>query len=485
MISEHIITGILPEKGLSGKEILTQIEKLQKDDIDWIHGKVWSLVYFLGDEHQELLKKAFDKYFSANYLNPFAFESLKKMEYEVIKMTAEILHADEDVTGTMSSGGTESILLAMYTYREWAKKHHPHIKEPEVVAPLTIHPAFDKAAHLFGLKLRKAEVDSGQEADVGQMEKLINKNTILLAASAPSYANGILDPIPEIGALALNYQLPFHVDSCIGGFMLPWIEQLGYPIPNWDFRVEGVSSISADVHKFGFGAKGASVILYRNMNYLKHQFFITTDFPGGIYISPTILGTRPGGPIAAAWASMKHLGKSGYLKIAKKLIESKIKLESEINAIPELQVIGKPCMNILSYTTKRNKPDIFAIGNYLEKAGWMVDRQQHPDCIHLTILPTNSPVINTYLEDLTKAIEFAKKYPSAAGEGNAAIYGIMARIPFRGMVKKNVRHIFEEMYNFKTNSYAGEDRESITKTSGWTGKISRILSVGKRWFSSN
>ncbi|MBK9012701.1 MAG: aspartate aminotransferase family protein [Saprospiraceae bacterium] len=276
-------------------------------DTPWLEGKTWTLQYYVDAQHNELLKAAYNLYFSENYINPFLFKSLFRMEKEVVSMAANLLHGDENTVGTMTSGGTESILLAMYACREWARKHRPGIKSPEIVAPRTIHPAFDKAAHYFGLTLRKAQVNDNQEADVAAMVRLISRNTILLAASAPSFAHGVLDPIPAIGKLAEKHNLLFHVDACVGGFMLPWVEKLGKKLPDWDFRVKAVTSMSGDLHKFGFGAKGASVVLYRHSQLFENQIFINTEYNGGIFATATILGTRPGGAIAAAWAGLQHL----------------------------------------------------------------------------------------------------------------------------------------------------------------------------------
>jgi glutamate/tyrosine decarboxylase-like PLP-dependent enzyme len=265
--------------------------------------------------------------------------------------------------------------------------------------------------------------------------------------------------------------------------MLPWLEKLGHKIPKWDFRVNGVSSISADVHKFGFGAKGASVLAYTGMDYLKHQFILTTDFPGGIYVSPTILGTRPGGPLAAAWAAMKHLGENGYLQLAQQMMDGANKLRRGLESIACIVVVGDPCMNIISYTTRNNRPDIFVVADQLENKGWMVDRQQFPECIHLTVLPTNLPVIDEYLSDLKQAIAFAEAHPEATAKGNAALYGLMARIPFRGMVEKNVVKILEEMYSAgktPTPEKEPEQKSIADNNPAWMGRLSRFLSWLKR-----
>lgn len=473
----------IPAVGADPKAILDHISHLHEQDVAWKDGRAWSLIYYANEEHEQLLQQAHRLLFNSNFLNPFAFKSLQTLEHEVVAMTTKMLHGNEEVVGVVSSGGTESILLALFSYRQRAAKLQPSITRPEVVAPATIHPAFDKAATLFGLTLRKAPVDENRRAVPGRMEKLINKNTILLVASAPSYPNGVLDPIEEIAAFARQYQLPFHVDACVGGFMLPWLEKLGHKIPKWDFRVNGVSSISADVHKFGFGAKGASVLAYTGMDYLKHQFILTTDFPGGIYVSPTILGTRPGGPLAAAWAAMKHLGENGYLQLAQQLMDGANKLRRGLESIASIVVVGDPCMNIISYTTRNNRPDIFVVADQLENKGWMVDRQQFPECIHLTVLPTNLPVIDEYLSDLKLAIAFAEAHPEATAKGNAALYGLMARIPFRGMVEKNVVKILEEMYSagkFPTPEKEPEQKSIADNNPAWMGRLSRFLSWLKR-----
>jgi sphinganine-1-phosphate aldolase len=466
----------MPQKGMPSDTILDQLHQMQRADVDWKNGRTWSTVYHVDEAHDRLLKEAYGQYFSTNYLNPLAFKSLQKMEREVAGMTAAMLHGGSDTVGTMTSGGTESILLAVYTCRERAGKQRPRVRLPEIVAPQTIHPAFDKAAHLFGLRLRKTPVDENRRAIPKEMEKLINKNTILLAASAPSYPNGILDPIPEIGALAEKHHLPFHVDACIGGFMLPWVERLGAKLHPWDFRVPGVTSMSADVHKFGYGAKGASVVIYRSMDFLKHQFFIATGFPGGIYASATLAGTRPGGAIAAAWAGMNHLGEEGYLAIAKKLMEATRQLRQGLDGIPEISIVGEPCMNIISYTTRGNRPDIFVVAGFLEDKGWLVDRQQNPDSIHLTVMPTNVTVIGQYIEDLKAAAAHAKAHPEAAARGNAALYGLMARIPFRGIVEKNVRQILVNMYGGPTGETDAEGTPSpIAESTKWMGWANRLL----------
>ncbi len=473
----------IPEVGEDPDHILQQICEMKQHDVRWKEGRVWSLVYYAGEEHDALLKSASNEMFGSNFLNPFAFQSLQKMEQDVVQMTAQMLHGNNSTVGLMTSGGTESILLSMFCYREWAKEHRSHVSSPEVVVPITVHPAFDKAAILFGLTLKKAPVDINRMVIPTAIEQLINRNTILIVASAPSYPSGTLDPIEEISAIAQRHKMPFHVDACIGGFMLPWVEKLGYQMLPWDYRVPGVTSISADVHKFGFGAKGASVLTYCSMAYMQHQFLITTDFPGGIYISPTLMGTRSGGPIAAAWASMKHLGEKGYIELASKMMDGVKKLHSGLTSIPGITIVGKPCMNLIAYTTTNKKPDIFVIADRMQEKGWLIDRQQMPDCIHMTVLPTNVGVIDQYLSDLREAYHYAVSNPKEIAKGNAAIYSLMARIPFRGMVEKSVRKIMMDMYSTTTDKQINGEEETtkaMAAVPAWMGWVNRFLYLFKR-----
>lgn len=473
----------IPSHGESPEVLLSAIRDMKRSDVAWREGRVWSLVYYADDEHDQLLKAAHAELASANYLNPLAFKSLHRMEQEVVRMTATLLHGDKTSVGVMTTGGTESLLLALLGYRQRARHERPQITAPEVVLPATCHPAFDKAAELFGLKLVKVPADENSVAIPAEMEARINDNTVLLAVSAPSYPHGVLDPVEAVAAIARRHKLPLHVDACVGGFMLPWLEKLGYAIPPWDYRLAEVTSISADVHKFGYGAKGASVLTYRSMELMRHQFVVTTDYPGGIYISPTLLGTRPGGPIAAAWAGLRHLGEDGYLRLADALMEGAKRFRAGLATMPGFRIVGLPCMNLVAFTTTDSRPDIFVIADQLEEKGWMVERQQSPDCIHLTILPTNVGVIDSYLNDLAEAYTYAEHHPGATARGNAAIYGLMAHIPFRGMVEKSVRRIMEDLYgpNAVTTAPAGEETIPPVGSNALIGLANRLLNAWTRW----
>ena len=446
----------IPKAGHDKAELLRTMEELKKGDADWREGKTFSMVYFGGEEHLAFLKEAHGMFFSENALNPMAFKSLRRMEIDVVQMTASLLSGGPEAVGTMTSGGTESVLLAVKTCRDRARKLKPWIKEPEIVAPTTVHVAFDKAAHYFGLTMRYAKTGSDLRADVDDMRRLAGPNTVMLVGSAPQYPHGVVDPIGEIGALAEEKSIPFHVDSCIGGFMLPFVEKLGYPVAPFDFRVPGVTSMSADLHKYGLSAKGASVVLYRDMSYLKHQFFVSTDWAGGIYASPSMAGTRGGGAIAAAWAALMALGEEGYLDHARRAMSATKTLRDGISRIPELEVLGDPAMTIVSYASRDKSVAIYAVADQLEQMGYSVDRQQKPECIHLTLTSHHEGRIEGYVADLERAVTHVKSHPEAKSSGNAAMYGMMAKVPFRGMVKHSVEKVMESMYGPDAAENTGE-----------------------------
>lgn len=459
------------------EDILEALRQMQDKDMDWRAGRTWSLVYQIDEEHLDLLKEAHHQYFSENPINPFAFPSVRRLMNDITRMTADLLHGGEDVVGSVTSGGTESIFMAVYAYRERAVKQRSAGPKPEMIVPASIHPAFFKAAHMLGIRIRRVPLRDDFRADPQAMEAAVNKHTIMIAASAPCFPYGVVDPIAEIGDIAQRRKLPFHVDACVGGFMLPWVEELGYEAPVWDFRVPGVTSISADLHKFGYGAKGASTVLYRDMSYLRHQFYVLPDWCGGIYVSPALLGTRPVGPVAAGWAAIKSLGREGYLRIARHVMEATEHLKERLNSIPEIQILGEPDMNLVAYTTSDDKLDIFVIGDQLQEKGWMVDRQQNPNSIHLTLMSHNISVLDQYLEDLQEAIDYAKANPGATAKGNAAIYGLMARLPFKGMVEHNVRQVYEQLYRREPGAGA-----ELEPPPAWQGRLNRLLAIWQRWF---
>lgn len=436
----------IPQAPKGKDELLAALRALRGNDADWRRGRVFSLVYDAGEAHLELLKQAHSLYFCENGLNPMAFQSLKRMEGEVVRMAADLMHGGPQAVGTMTSGGTESLLMAVKAARDRARKHKPWIRHPELVMPDSAHAGFDKAAHYFGVKIRRAKLDADFRVDVRSVKRLINRNTVLLVGSAPQYPHGVVDPIEDIAALGLAKDIPVHVDACVGGFMLPFVERLGRPVPRWDFRVPGVTSISADLHKYGYAAKGASVILYRDMDHLKHQFFVATDWPGGIYASPSMPGTRPGGPIAAAWTCLQALGIEGYTELTRGALQSADRLREGLARIDGLKLLGLPHCTLVTWGSSAPNVDVYAVADQMEERGWHMDRQQWPACVHLTVMAQHAPVVDDYLRDLEECVRFARAHPELKSKGNAAMYGMMAKVPLRFMVKSAVRGVLEGMY---------------------------------------
>lgn len=437
------------EEGIAKDKLFKTMDSYRGEDKNYKAGKIFNLVYYVSDDFEHMLQEANSKFFSENYLNPMAFKSLKKMESEIIRMCAEMFNGDENTVGTVTSGGTESILLACKTYKERAKKQKPWIRNPNMVVPESIHVAFEKACNYFGIKMIIVPLGKDYRVDMKKLKAAINRNTIMVAASAPQYVQGVIDPIEDIGKICLKKKIPFHVDSCIGGFVLPWMEELGEKFTPFDFRVPGVTSISADLHKYGYTPKGASVIMYKDMSYMKHQFFISTKWPGGIYASPNIPGSRPGGVVAASWAAMKNLGRQGYIDLTKKVLEARDGLCEGIDAIDVLKVVAKPEATLIAYESTDPNISIYAIADQLEKKGWYADRHQNPESIHLTVMPTHAKVYKDYIKDLSEAVEVVKANPELAKEGDAGMYGMMAKIPMKGLVRMSVQKVMEGMYGPK------------------------------------
>jgi len=392
----------LPKEGLSKDEVMARMRERKQGDADWEGGRTWSLVYPAGPEVDDMLKAANELYLYENALNPFRFPSLRTMEDAVCAMTADLLHAPEDFGGAMTSGGTESILMGVKTARDRAKAEKG-IAAPEVLVPYTAHPAFAKACAYLGMTRVPVPVGADKRVDVAAAAKLVNENTALIIGSAPNYPFGVVDPIPDLAALAAERGINFHTDACLGGFLLPFFEELGEKIPPFDFRVPGVSTISADVHKYGYCTKGASVITHRSKASLhQYQLFTYNEWPGGFYGSFAAAGARPAAPIAAAWAILNFLGREGYVKLARKIRDTTRKLQDGINAIPELTVWAQPVMSVFSFGS--TVIDINAVGDVMDARGWHLDRQTDPDALHLMVSPEHAKVADAFLEDLRDAV---------------------------------------------------------------------------------
>jgi sphinganine-1-phosphate aldolase len=391
----------LPRQGTPLEPLLAAMRERKAADADWRHGRTWSLVYPAGPEVDEVLRQASNLYLFENALNPYRFPSLRAMEGEVVAMTLDLLNAPATAGGTMTSGGTESIVMAVKSARNRARAERG-VKRPEMIIPRSAHPAFAKAAELLCVEVRQAPLGQDFCVDVAAVAKLITERTVLIVGSAPSYPHGVVDPIPELAELALERGISFHTDACIGGFLLPFLERLGHEIPPFDFRVPGVTTISADVHKYGYCVKGASVIAHRDKAMLRHQMFLYEDWPGGLYGSPAIAGARPAAPVAAAWAVMTYLGEAGYLRLAGDLAETTAALRHGIESIPELRVWGEPIATVIAFGS--DNVDIMAVGDVMDDRGWHLDRQREPEALHMMVSPAHASVVHEFLDDLRRAV---------------------------------------------------------------------------------
>jgi len=438
-----------PEKSASREQITSQLNDAISYDADWRGGKIFSLVYFAGDDVADVLKEAYTTAFYTNGLGPGAFKSLKKFESEVISMTGDLLHHPE-AAGNMTSGGTESILMAVKTARDWARAEKG-IERPQIIVPVTAHPAFDKAAHYLDVEIVHTPLRDDLRADVDAMRAVITENTVLLAGSAPCYPFGAVDPIDEIAALAAERGILCHVDACLGAYLLPFTERLGYPVPRWDFRLPGVTSISADLHKYGYSARGASVVVYRDRELRRHQFFAVSDWPGGLYGSPTLAGSRPGGAIAAAWAVLNFLGVEGYTRLARVIMETTKALIEGIDDIPQLKVLGSPDMSVFAFAS--DSLDIHAVADAMDEAGWHPDRQQLPPSLHCMVTPVHEGIVPPFLSDLRGAVEHVAEN-GAVSSRRAATYGMLDKMPDRAAVRNVVLDSIDRLTQAKRDSGA-------------------------------
>jgi sphinganine-1-phosphate aldolase len=431
----------LPRSGL-GVGVIEKMKDEKRKDVVW-QGKCSGTVYIGGSEsegHFSLINEACSMFAHTNPLHLDVFKSVVRFEAEVVGMTAALLGSKdkkcfggEKICGNMTSGGTESILLAVKSSRDYmmAKKG---IVVPEMIIPESAHSAYDKACQYFNIKLWRVPVNKDFQANVRSIKRFINKNTILIVGSAPGFPHGIIDPIEELGELAYRTGVCFHVDLCLGGFVLPFARKLGYPLPPFDFCVQGVTSISVDVHKYGLAPKGTSVVLYRNHDIRKHQFVAVTEWSGGLYVSPTIAGSRPGGLIAGAWAAMMSLGMEGYLEHTRNIMEASKRLQKGTEEIRELFIIGKPDMTIVAFGS--DSIDIFEVNDIMSSKGWHLNALQRPNSIHICVTLQHVPIVDDFLKDLRDSVETVKANPGPVSGGMAPIYGAAGRMPDRSMVKE-------------------------------------------------
>uniref|UniRef100_A0A8C1VUI9 sphinganine-1-phosphate aldolase n=1 Tax=Cyprinus carpio TaxID=7962 RepID=A0A8C1VUI9_CYPCA len=442
-------TKLLPVQGLTHKQLLDKIreyETLSESPVDWAKGKVSGAVYWGDEKLTDLLVKVYGEFAWSNPLHPDLFPGVRKMEAEVVRMACALFNGGPDSCGTVTSGGTESILMACKAYRDMA--HERGIKHPEIIAPVSVHAAFDKAAHYFGMKLIHVPLDKKtMKVDVKAMRRAISRNTAMLVCSAPQFPHGIIDPVVEVAKLAVKYNIPFHVDACLGGFLIVFMEKAGFKLDPFDFRVKGVTSISADTHKYGYAPKGSSVVLYSDKKFRHYQYFVAPDWQGGIYASPSMAGSRPGGIIAACWATMMHMGEKGYVEATKKVIETARKIKAGIRQIDGVFVFGDPEVSVVALGS--DVFDIFRLSNALTSKSWNLNTLQFPSSIHIcvTMLHTQPGVAEQFISDVKREVAIIMKNPKEKTTGMGAIYGMAQSIPDRSMVTEVSQGFLDCLYS--------------------------------------
>ena len=447
---------VIPEHGVDKRELLQRMQDAKRQDCRWDQGKTFGFVYHGDEEHVKFLNEVYAMYSQTNPLHLTAFPSVQKMEQEVVRMTISMMHGDEHCCGSTTSGGTESLLLACKAYRDYARRTRG-ITDPEILLPRSAHAAFVKAGHYFGMTCRFFEVGPDGRADVADMRRKFNKRVVMVVGSAPSYPHGVIDPIPAMSAFALSKGVPMHVDGCLGGFMVPWVKRLEETgklstrqIPEFDFSLPGVTSISADLHKYGFSAKGASTIMYRSEEIMREQFSVFPDWSGGLYGSPTIMGSRPGALIATAWAALMYTGQDGFMETARKIKAATDELIRGINNVDGLRVISNPDVTVFAFESVDRNVDIFQVAEYFKTKDFHMERQQYPNAIHFTVTyqHTIPGVVERILKELRTAVEYIRAHPEEFAKGDAPMYGLAARLPDRSCIDDFISEALMNMLSF-------------------------------------
>jgi len=408
----------LPEQGTPWAALEPRMAAAGEHDVDWRHGRAPAFIHFAGDEVLEVAKRAYLMYFSENGLGQRAFASLAKFEAEVVAMGLSLLGGGAGAKGAMTTGGTESIFLAVKAARDRAAASRRTEGRPQIVLAYSAHPAFDKAAHFLGLDIVRTPLRPDFTADPEAMAAAVTPATVMIVGSAPAYPHGVMDPIGEIAAMAATRGIWMHVDACVGGYLAPFARKLGAPIEAFDFSVPGVTSISADLHKYGYAAKGASTLFFADAASFAHMAWAFDGWPRGQYMTNTLVGTRAGGAIAAAWAVMNHLGEAGYLRITERVLATRRAYEAGVRSLG-FEVMGRPELSILAFGSEQH--DIAAVGKAMTARGWLTGFVKAPAGIHLMLNLTHEPVVGRYLDDLSASVDEAARSDSA-GEVLKAVY---------------------------------------------------------------
>ncbi|XP_053692149.1 sphingosine-1-phosphate lyase [Sabethes cyaneus] len=440
-------TTVLPQDGLTDEQILQKVDDyLALGHYKWKEGFISGAVYYY---NPKLVKLVTDVYGKASYTNPLhadVFPGICKMEAEVVRMTATLFSGGSNACGTMTTGGTESIMMACKAYRDYGRSVKG-ITKPNIVLPKTAHTAFDKSAKYFGMYTKTVPVNrETTEVDLRAMERAINRNTVMLVGSAPNYPYGTMDDIVAIAKLGKKYNIPVHVDACLGGFLIIFMKRAGYQIKPFDFSVDGVTSISADTHKYGFTPKGSSVILYSDKIYRHHQYTVTTEWPGGVYGSPTVNGSRAGGIIAATWATMMNFGLDGYVESTKRIIDTTRYIEQQLRKISNIYLFGTPATSVIAIGSKDF--DIYRLSSELNALGWNLNSLQFPSGIHIcvTYMHTQDGIADKFVNDVQSKVALIMQNPEKPVEGKMAIYGVAQAVPDREVIGDFTKCFIDSMY---------------------------------------
>lgn len=431
----------LPKRQTSPEILLKKVKHYQMfDTANWQQGRISGAIYTNNSARlNDILLSVYGSNMWSNPLHADVFAGVRKMEAEIIRMVASMYKGDpEQVLGSVTSGGTESIIMACKAYRDYAIKVKGIRGQPEIVAPVTAHAAFEKGANMLGCKIIHIPIDkTTYKVDMGAMKRAITSRTCMLVGSAPQFPHGIIDPIGKIGQLGRKYNIPVHVDACLGGFLIPFMKEAGHDLDEqFDFTVPGVTSISADTHKYGYAPKGTSVILYSDKKFIHQQYSIQTDWPGGIYASPTLPGSRPGALIATCWAAMMFHGQEGYVQATDKIIKTTRWIKKELSTVKGLRVVGDPQVSVLAFAS--DKFDIYALNGRLKDMGWNLNALQFPSAFHIciTLMHTDNNVAASFVRDVKAIVQNLLKEPKSKATGAAAIYGMAQTIPDRSLVSQ-------------------------------------------------
>lgn len=402
----------MPANGTDWAVLREQMLSMRTEDADWRAGRTPLHVYFAGDEVLKVAREAYGMFMSENALAPAAFPSLKRMEDDVIRMALSLLGGGPGAAGNLTSGGTESIILAVRAAAKWFEDIGRRTARSHLLLPESAHPAYDKAAELMGLPVRRYPIDASYRASAKLLACYVDADTMMTVASVPTLPFGTVDPVEQIAEVTRKHDIWLHVDACIGGFLAPFVRMLGHDLPAFDLRVPGVRSLSADLHKYGYAAKGASTVLYADARDRDRQHFEFDAWPKGRYRTETLAGTRSGGAVAAAWAVMHHLGVEGYLGLSRRVIGTREALHRGVDAIPGLRLLGHQPLGLLSFTAE--DIDIFAIGDQMEEKGWYISRVAEPAALQMTVTPAHEPIVDHYLGDLRASVAFVRESRVAA-----------------------------------------------------------------------